>query len=208
MAADLPGVLKIVKSLRQHRNAWPFNEPVDPVALNIPDYFQVITHPMDLGTVESRLQSGYYKTVEDVVNDVRQIWENSVKYNGPEHDITKLGQALAESFENRVKQLKEKVPSAPSTVKKKSSTPGKMKSRGGGQELSYEEKRELCVNINSLEPANLGKVVQIIHKHMPDVFKGASQDTEEIEINLDALNTPTLAALQSYVESLNAADRA
>jgi len=39
---------------------------------------------------------------------------------------------------------------------------------------------------------------------MPDVFKGASQDTEEIEINLDALDPPTLSALQAYVATLHA----
>ena len=30
---------------------WPFAIPVDPVALNIPDYFDVIKQPMDLGTI-------------------------------------------------------------------------------------------------------------------------------------------------------------
>jgi len=54
LMADFPGALRLVKMLRQHKNAWPFNEPVDPVALNIPDYFQVVTHPMDLGTIEVR----------------------------------------------------------------------------------------------------------------------------------------------------------
>lgn len=56
-SADFQAALKLVKSLRQQKNAWPFNEPVDPVALSIPDYFQVITHPMDLGTVEVLLSS-------------------------------------------------------------------------------------------------------------------------------------------------------
>ena len=31
--------------------------PVDPVAQGIPDYFSVIKHPMDLGTVRAKLQS-------------------------------------------------------------------------------------------------------------------------------------------------------
>jgi hypothetical protein len=34
--------------------AYIFNKPVDPVALKIPDYFNIITHPMDLGTVDKR----------------------------------------------------------------------------------------------------------------------------------------------------------
>ncbi len=41
-----------------HRNAWPFNQPVDPVALNIPDYLDVVKQPMDLGTVLKNLDAG------------------------------------------------------------------------------------------------------------------------------------------------------
>jgi hypothetical protein len=47
--------LKLIKSLKAHKSAWPFQDPVDPIALNIPDYFTVITRPMDLGTVEVRI---------------------------------------------------------------------------------------------------------------------------------------------------------
>ena len=32
----------------RRKSAWPFLEPVDPVALNIPDYPDVVKHPMDL----------------------------------------------------------------------------------------------------------------------------------------------------------------
>jgi hypothetical protein len=45
-------VHKIIKSLINHKHGWPFREPVDPVALNIPDYPQIIKNPMDLGTIE------------------------------------------------------------------------------------------------------------------------------------------------------------
>lgn len=38
---------------------------------------------------------------------------------------------------------------------------------------------------------------------MPDIFKGTSQDTEEIEINIDALDVPTLRELESYVQSVD-----
>jgi hypothetical protein len=42
---------RILVDLRKHQNAPPFNQPVDPKLLNIPDYFDVIKHPMDLGTI-------------------------------------------------------------------------------------------------------------------------------------------------------------
>ncbi len=43
---------QILKALMTHKYGWPFNQPVDPVLLCIPDYFDVIKHPMDLGTVK------------------------------------------------------------------------------------------------------------------------------------------------------------
>ena len=55
--------LAIIKKLRsQRKQAWAFNEPVDPVALNIPDYPDIIKHPMDLATLEGLLVSGAIET--------------------------------------------------------------------------------------------------------------------------------------------------
>jgi hypothetical protein len=39
----------ILKAVKGHKHAWIFAEPVDPVKLNIPDYFTIIKKPMDLG---------------------------------------------------------------------------------------------------------------------------------------------------------------
>jgi len=41
-----------LQALKNHKHGWVFNEPVDPIKLGIPDYFQIIKHPMDLGTVK------------------------------------------------------------------------------------------------------------------------------------------------------------
>lgn len=49
--------LSLVRTLKKNRSAIPFLKPVDPVALLIPDYFRVITQPMDLGTVEAKLNA-------------------------------------------------------------------------------------------------------------------------------------------------------
>ena len=41
-----------MQALKNHKHGWVFNEPVDPIKLGIPDYFQIVKHPMDLGTVK------------------------------------------------------------------------------------------------------------------------------------------------------------
>jgi hypothetical protein len=49
---------KILAKVMAHPNAWPFNQPVDPVALNIPDYLDVVKQPMDLGTIKGQFAAG------------------------------------------------------------------------------------------------------------------------------------------------------
>lgn len=42
----------LTKQVLGHKFGWVFGEPVNPIKLNIPDYFDVIKKPMDLGTVK------------------------------------------------------------------------------------------------------------------------------------------------------------
>jgi len=67
--------------------------------------------------------------------------------------------------------------------------------------MSFEEKRQLCISINRLDPKNLGKVIQIIHSGSQDFFRTTNQDVEEIEIDLDSLDASTLRELERYVTS-------
>jgi hypothetical protein len=48
-----------------------FTQPVDPVALNLPTYRAVISHPMDLGTVQAKLAAHLYKSELEVIQDAR-----------------------------------------------------------------------------------------------------------------------------------------
>ena len=50
----------IVRKLIDHKGGWLFKEPVDPVLYGIPDYFDVIHSPMDLGTVKNKLTKKQY----------------------------------------------------------------------------------------------------------------------------------------------------
>jgi ABC-type polysaccharide transport system permease subunit len=41
-------------------------------------------------------------------------------------------------------------------------------------DMSFEEKRQLCILINNLDTKHLGKVVQIIHRALPDFLSVSS----------------------------------
>mmetsp|Transcript_3165 Transcript_3165/g.4373 ORF Transcript_3165/g.4373 Transcript_3165/m.4373 type:complete len:1585 (+) Transcript_3165:128-4882(+) len=58
-----------------------FNEPVDPVALNLPTYFTIIDKPMDLGTVGEKLRKGFYATMADFYADIELTFRNAMKFN-------------------------------------------------------------------------------------------------------------------------------
>jgi hypothetical protein len=57
--------------------AWP----VDPERDGAPDYFDIVAEPMDFGTIEKRLLSGFYKNMTDYEHDVELIFANCFTYN-------------------------------------------------------------------------------------------------------------------------------
>ena len=51
-----------------------FLVPVDAVALKLDDNHTIVTEPMDLGTIEKKLDKSGYSSVEDFIRDVRLVW--------------------------------------------------------------------------------------------------------------------------------------
>ena len=81
--------------------AWPFLLPVDPVAWNIIGYFDVVKHPMDISTVEKKLNAGEYKDTAEFEADVRLIFHNCYIFNTPDNEVYQMGQALEAVFNER-----------------------------------------------------------------------------------------------------------
>ena len=98
-------LLKGVQNLRRNKNAAAFSAPVDIVALNIPNYPDIVKKPMDLRTMEEKLKSGVYNAVGEFVADFNQIVENTVAFNGPEHPVTISARTLKESFDKQMSNL-------------------------------------------------------------------------------------------------------
>lgn len=63
--------------LKSHKSSWPFRVPVDPVALNIPNYTLIIKEPMDLQTAEQNLKNKLYLTASQFHADIKKIIKNS-----------------------------------------------------------------------------------------------------------------------------------
>ncbi|KAF7840389.1 transcription factor GTE12 [Senna tora] len=98
----------ILKSLMAHPYSWVFGKPVDPVALNIPDYFTIISEPMDLGTIKSKLEKKLYYGIEEFAADVRLTFSNAMTYNPPSNDVHLMAKELNKIFERKWKDLEKK----------------------------------------------------------------------------------------------------
>ena len=48
------------KLYKQDPESLPFRQPVDPTALQIPDYFDIIKNPMELSTIKKKLDTGIF----------------------------------------------------------------------------------------------------------------------------------------------------
>lgn len=89
---------EVLKGLQNHQHGWVFNNPVDPVELGLNDYFLIIQKPMDLGTVNKKLDNGVYHTVDDFMDDVNLTFNNAMQYNEQDsvvHDMAKELKAKA-----------------------------------------------------------------------------------------------------------------
>ncbi|CAG2166654.1 unnamed protein product [Oppiella nova] len=69
-----------------------FNEAVKPK--EAPDYYEIIKTPIDLSTIRLRNSEGKYWTRDQFLKDIQLIYENSVEYNGEDHEITENAQKL------------------------------------------------------------------------------------------------------------------
>jgi len=91
-------VINEILKKRYEHISYPFLHPVDPVALNIPDYPLIIKTPMDISTIQEKLDSGIYLKKKEFEDDFRLIFKNCFQYNPEGTDVYVLGKQLEEIF--------------------------------------------------------------------------------------------------------------
>ncbi|XP_032222716.2 cat eye syndrome critical region protein 2 homolog [Nematostella vectensis] len=96
------GMYKVLDYLKKHNNAWPFLEPVD--ESYAPQYHEIIENPMDLSTIEEKLDTSKYATLDEFQSDMKLMFENCLEYNGPDSMYTKMGNTLEAAFNRQIKK--------------------------------------------------------------------------------------------------------
>lgn len=104
------GMHKVLESLKDHVDAWPFIDPVDEeyaprysikilratsnlsqgadviiIVVVSHRYYSVVRKPMDLSTMEEKLENGLYKSLSEFKRDFRLIVDNCRQYNGSDN---------------------------------------------------------------------------------------------------------------------------
>ncbi|CAK8541142.1 unnamed protein product [Lathyrus sativus] len=211
----------LLTRLMSHQYGWVFNTPVDAVKLNLPDYFTIIKHPMDLGTIKSKIDKGAYSDPLEFAGDVRLTFSNAMTYNPPGNDVHIMADTLRKYFEMRWKTIEKKLsksdvllplptkPAPSQDVKTTRAMPSSKKRKivslppqpeviaPAKEVMSDQEKHNLGLQLESL----LGEIpVHIIDFLKEHSSNGRECGEDEIEIDIDVLSDDTLFTLRKLMD--------
>jgi len=110
----------IAQYIQRHPKGMPFMEPVDPIALGIPEYFKVVKKPMDITTLLHKLESGQYSNIPPsqavggspvarMLNgpfrkDLERIFDNAMQFNPPDDWIYQAANTIKKAAVKRIEQ--------------------------------------------------------------------------------------------------------
>lgn len=97
----------ILVELSNHQAAWPFTNPVN--AQEVADYYDFIKEPMDLSTMESKLEKNQYATLDDLLHDAHLIFNNCRLYNPPTSVYAKSANRLEKFVKDSLSAWKQQV---------------------------------------------------------------------------------------------------
>jgi len=89
----------LLEQIKADQDSWPFSAPVSEIfPSEAPKYLQTIKDPIDLRTIEHRLDRGYYITHEMFVADLLRMVENCQEYNPKDSDYYLLAEGLRDRY--------------------------------------------------------------------------------------------------------------
>lgn len=73
--------------------------------MQFPDYYEVVSEPMDLQTVRSKIKRSHYNSAYEFMHDMDLIFSNCLTYHKRHSGVGKAGSALHKFFEKRCNDL-------------------------------------------------------------------------------------------------------
>ncbi|CBI21950.3 unnamed protein product, partial [Vitis vinifera] len=217
----------LLERLMKHKHGWVFNSPVDVKGLGLHDYFSIITDPMDLGTVKSRLNKNWYKSPREFAEDVRLTFHNAMTYNPKGQDVHVMAEVLSKIFEDKWAVIEaEKLPAPPPMlpshemrrvldrsesmtyavdpkIKPMNYTPLVRTPSLKKPKAKDPNKRDMTFEEKQKLSTNLQNLPSEKLDNIVHIIKrnnsALCQDNDEIEVDIDSVDAETLWELDRYV---------
>lgn len=93
----------MLNAIKEDKSSWPFAEPVDGTVVT--NYYAYVDDPMDLQTMDRKLEAGFYLTQEMFMADVVRMLENCKTYNGTGNVYFDCATALETKFVKKWKAV-------------------------------------------------------------------------------------------------------
>lgn len=177
--------MNILKTIKKHRDALPFLLPVDPVALSIPDYPLVIKKPMDLSTIEKKLNAKEYSNAEFFAEDFRLMLSNCFTYNPAETPVHKMGRRIETQFDNFYKRLPTDIAQAAALNSQKSATVSAVKERKRSLSVATEHAKKRNVSSAAGAATNAASFSPVEGSETPKFPRRAA--SSKSKVNADEL---------------------
>lgn len=213
--------LAIMEEILEHPISEVFYEPVDPVADEVPDYFDIIKNPSDLSTVQNKLVTDQYQSFDDFKRDMNLIWENAILYNGRGSFPAFIADQLGRIFQRRISQIEVPTPEqwvseylkARSIMVKLFRSPPKSVASVAQTDESADDKEECKyyhVSDEDLaffqqmapifkDPANRSELIKLVNENEPSVEISESN----FRLDLSTLSPRTLSILKNWIADIH-----
>ena len=189
-------ILRFIREKDVERGAF-FSEPVDPVALGIPTYHQVISEPMDLRTLHRKMEAGEVTSPEEFARLARLVFENAMTFNvDPTHSVHQAARNLLILFNQKYRDIERMV----STLRRSQKDDGrnkKDKKRKRGDEVKSLRRRRLD-EAQEMAANNATAMAAIVAAAPSTASSGGAVTRNEFNLMLQMMTQLQSQIVQTY----------
>jgi len=165
-----------------------FRDPVDHVALGLLDYPQVVSQPMDLGSIHKKMERAQYMSTEDYAHDVRLVWQNAITYNSAHSMFGVVASILAQTFDRRFALI----------TRSATADPGRpIPDRPGWP--TFQQKKKFYDLCTRLTLADLNQMVSLVQRGCQAAVQQCGD--KEVEVDVDELDMETFNRVMQWATS-------
>lgn len=200
----------VLKTLMHQSFADAFLEPVEWKRWGLLDYPQIIKRPMDLGTIDTKLKRGEYKTFAAFEADVQLVIDNCTTYNDKKAEVYKQAVKLQKCFERELAKIRphDSTPPVASFSAASQSVTGTAATASlakGSKQPTTDEKDRFCRMLFQLSAGELGKLIENLDEMCPGAIERIG--TDEIDLIVDSIDATSYRKLEAGAKDMLAREQ-